>query len=313
MNNSAAILRALIVYAVCIPLAIVVGYIAVLAVNSPSYSNFISIGVLALILCAPILLRWHHPLLVLSWNLPVTIFFLQGKPTAWLPMLALSLGISVLQRAMNRNLRFIPAPQITWPLLCLTLVVLVTAKLTGGIGLHALGDPVMGGRKYVMLLAGIFSFFALTARRVPPHQAGLYVAMFFLGGCVNALGDLVSFIPRSFYFLFLFIPADPYSYTGSISTMRFAGVSVASSAVFSYMLARYGINGIFMARKPWRMAVFVFFFALSFFGGFRSTLLTCALIFLIQFFLEGMHRTKLLPIFAFVMALLRMNPFGNLQ
>ena len=61
MNNSAAILRALIVYAICIPLAIVVGFEAVSLVNSPSYSNFGAFGVLALILSAPILLRWHHP------------------------------------------------------------------------------------------------------------------------------------------------------------------------------------------------------------------------------------------------------------
>src|SRR5208283_3357662 len=102
MNNSAAILRTLIVYAICVPLAIVVGFTVVSAANSPSYSNFTMFGVLALILSIPILLRWHHPLLVLSWNLPLTVFFLQGKPTAWLPILALSLGISVLQRAMNR-------------------------------------------------------------------------------------------------------------------------------------------------------------------------------------------------------------------
>ena len=313
MNNSAAILKALIIYAICVPLALVVGYMAVLAVNSPSYSNYIAIGVLALLLSAPILLRWHHPLLALSWNLPLTVFFLPGKPPAWLPLLVLSLGISVLQRAMNRNARFIPAPQITWPLLCLMLVVLLTAKLTGGIGLHALGSEVMGGKKYIYVLAGIFSFFAITARRVPPHQAGLFVAMFFLGGCLNALGDLISFIPRSFYFLFLFIPADSYAYTGSVSTMRFAGVSAASSAAFSYMLARYGINGIFRAGKPWRMAAFMIIFALSLFGGFRSILLTCALIFLIQFFLEGMHRTQLLPIFAFVMVLLAVTciPMAN--
>jgi hypothetical protein len=300
MNNSAAILRALIIYAICVPLALVVGYMAVLAANSPSFSNFGMIGGLALLLCAPILLRWHHPLLILSWNLPLTMFFLPGKPSVWLPMLVLSLGISVLHRAMNRNARFIPAPQITWPLLCLTLVVLVTAKLTGGIGLHMLGDPVMGGKKYVMLLAGIVSFFALTARRVQPQQAGLFIAMFFLGGCVSVLGDLISFIPRSLYFLFLLIPADAYAYTGSISTMRFAGVSVASSAAFSYMLARYGINGIFMTGRPRRMMVFILFFALSFLGGFRSTVLISVLVFLIQFYLEGMHRTKLLPIFVFI-------------
>src|ERR1035438_5291649 len=106
MNNSAAILRALIVYAICIPLAIVVGYAAVSVANAPSYANFGAFGVLALILSAPILLRWHHPLLVLSWNLPLTIFFLPGAPQVWLPMVMVSLGISVLQRAMNKDKRF---------------------------------------------------------------------------------------------------------------------------------------------------------------------------------------------------------------
>ena len=47
-------------------------------------------------------------------------------------------------------------------------------------------------------------------------------------------------------------------------SMRFAGVGVVSSAIFSYMLARYGVNGIFGAGKPWRMVVFIVFFALVF-------------------------------------------------
>jgi hypothetical protein len=300
MNNSAAILRALIIYAVCVPLAIVVGYAVVSLASSPSYSNFSAFGVLALILSAPILLRWHHPLMVLCWNLPLTVFFLPGRPGVYLPMMVMSLGISVLQRAMNKNMRFIAAPQITWPLLCLTLVVLGTAKLTGGIGLHALGNSTMGGKKYVYLLAGILGYFAFTARRIPPHQAGLYVAMFFLGGCVSVMGDLIALIPSSFYFIFLLFPFDSYAYTGLAGTMRFAGVSVMSSAIFAYMLARYGINGIFRTGKPWRVVAFVLFSTVGFFGGFRSMLLNCALLFLIQFFLEGMHRTKMLPIFAFI-------------
>jgi hypothetical protein len=299
MNNAAAILRALIVYAICIPLAIVVGFVTVSLVNSPSYSNFGIFGVLALILCAPILLRWHHPLLVLSWNLPLVIFFLKGSPGLYLPMMFVSLGISVMQRTMDKNKRFIPAPQITLPLACLALVVLATAKMTGGIGLHALGSSVMGGKKYVFLLAGILGYFALTARRIPPHQAGLYVALFFLGGVVSVIGDLVSFIPRSFYFIFLIFPPDLASYTGSESTMRFAGVSGMSAAIFSYMLARHGIRGIFLAGKPWRMAFFMLFSTLILFGGYRSMLLGCALLFAILFYLEGLHRTKLLPILAF--------------
>jgi hypothetical protein len=42
-------------------------------------------------------------------------------------------------------------------------VVLVTAKLTGGIGLHSLGNDTAGGRSYVLLLMGILGYFALTA------------------------------------------------------------------------------------------------------------------------------------------------------
>ena len=170
-------------------------------------TSFGEFGVLALILSAPILLRWHHPLLVLSWNLPLVIFFLPGRPPMYLAMVFLSLGISVLQRAMNKNMRFIAAPQITMPLLCMAAVVLVTAKLTGGIGLHALGDPVMGGKKYVFLLAGILGYFALTAQRISPHQAGLYVALFFLSSCIAVMGDSIAFIPSSFYFIFLVVPA----------------------------------------------------------------------------------------------------------
>jgi hypothetical protein len=299
MNNAAAILRALIVYAFCIPLAIVVGFATVSLVNSPNYSNFGTFGVLALILSAPILLRWHHPLMVLCWNMPLIVFFLKGSPSVCLPMLAVSLGISVMQRTMDKNMRFIPAPQITLPLVCLALVVVVTAKLTGGIGLHALGSSVMGGKKYIFLLMGILGYFALTARRIPPHQAGLYMAMFLLGTCLSIVGDLVSFIPRPFYFIFLIFPADMGAYIGSQSAMRFSGVGAAAAAIFSYMLARHGIKGIFLAGKPWRMAVFTLSGMLVLMGGYRSMLLGFALLFAILFYLEGLHRTKLLPILAF--------------
>jgi hypothetical protein len=295
MNNSAAILRALIVYAICMPLAIVVGYITVLLVNSPSYSNLVVIGGLALILSAPILLRWHHPLLVLCWNLPLTAFFLPGRPGVYLPMLAISLGISVLQRAVNRNHHFISAPQITWPLLCLILVALGTARLTGGIGLHSLGNETMGGKKYIELMAGILGFFAFTARRIPPHQAGLYMALFLLPFCVSVFSDLIAFIPSSLYFIYWFISPDLYAATGSENTMRLAGVATMGTALFAYLLARYGINGIFRAGKPWRVAALILCFTLVFWGGFRSGLVNCGLLFLILFFVEGMHRTKLLP------------------
>jgi len=299
MNNSAAILRALIVYAVCVPLAIIVGVSSVSLINSPNYSSFGEFGVLALILSAPILLRWHHPLLVLSWNLPMTMFFLPGNPGLYLPMMMVSLGISVLQRMVSKDKHFIPAPQITWPLLCLALVALGTAKLTGGIGLHMLGNAVMGGKKYVGLLAGILGYFALTARRIPPHQAGLYLALFLLPPCASIIGELVAIIPRSFYFLFWLFPADAYAMGGSAGLMRFAGLATLATTLYAYMLARYGISGIFRAGKPWRMVALIVFVALGFFGGFRSSLINGALIFSIIFYLEGLQRTRLFPILVF--------------
>jgi hypothetical protein len=299
-NNAPAILRALIVYAICVPVAIWVGYLLTSVADFSSRDPLIYAGLFVLLLCAPILLRWHHPLMVFCWNLPLVVFFLPGRPSVGLPMIVLSLGISVLQRATNRDMRFVSAPQITWPFLILTAIVLATAKLTGGIGLHSLGGDVIGGKKYVTLLVGVLGYFALTARRIPPRQAGLYVALFFLGGAFSAIGDLVSFIPSAFSFIFLFFPANGFGFGGAEANLRLAGLAATSLAVFSFMLARYGIRGIFLSGKLWRPFLFIIFSVSVLFGGFRSIVITCAMLFAIQFFLEGMHRTNLLPIFIFI-------------
>jgi hypothetical protein len=114
---------------------------------------------------------------------------------------------------------------------------------------------------------------------------------------------LVAFVPRSFYFIFLFFPPDAYALSGSEGSMRFSGVCWAATAFFYYLLARYGINGIFRASKPWRIVLCILPVALVLFGGFRSALPGLVLIFSIQFFLEGLHRTKLMPILALAAAL----------
>lgn len=78
---------------------------------------------------------------------------------------------------------------------------------------------------------------------------------------------------------------------------RFSYAAPFSNAVTSYMLAYYGIRGIFLGRKPWRWIIFGLVSAAGLMGGFRGFASALALVFAIQFFLEGMHRTKLLPIF----------------
>src|SRR5580700_11777097 len=131
MNNAPAILKSLIVYAVCAPLAVWLGY---LLTEPLDRSTLITAGLLTLALVFPLLLRWHQFLLVLCWNLPLMVFFLQGSPMIWLPMVTISLGISILQRAVKNDMRFISAPQITCPLIFMVVVVCVTAKMTGGFG-----------------------------------------------------------------------------------------------------------------------------------------------------------------------------------
>ena len=100
MNNAPAILRTLVIYAVIVPLALFIGY---MLANPLDTSTFMESSILGLVLVFPLLLRWHQPLLILSWNLSAILFFLPGRPDLWLAMAAVSLGISLLQRALGAS------------------------------------------------------------------------------------------------------------------------------------------------------------------------------------------------------------------
>ncbi len=178
MNNDpasiAAALRNIAVYAVCVVLAIVIG---VLMTNPLTYSSLGFVGFLCAVLFLPVLLRWHHPLMIFCWNTPIVLFFIKGSPKLVLGLITVSLAFSIMERALNQR-RFINVPQIAWPLLCMIGVVGITAKLTGGIGLHAFGSDVYGGKKYVFLIVAILGYFALVARPIPPEKARLYVTLY---------------------------------------------------------------------------------------------------------------------------------------
>jgi O-Antigen ligase len=297
-NNVPAILRTLITYAVCVPLAVFVGYILT---DPLDLSTFGLISILLLALVLPLLLRWHHWLLLLSWNLSFDLFYLKGQPPPWLVMTAVSLVIVILQGALSQQRRFIYVPQIILPLIAITAVMVLTAKLTGGFGLRAFGSEVYGGRKYVYALGAVLGYFALTSTRIPPNRIKLALALFFLGGVTAAIGDLYGVLPSFFNPIFWFFSPDPYAAaemaSGSTGVIRFAGIATASLAVLSYMQARYGIRGLFLSGKPWRWMIFIALFGTGMLGGFRIYVIEVAVAFLVQFFLEGMHRTRLLPIF----------------
>jgi hypothetical protein len=293
MNNTSAVLRSLITFAVIVPLALLFGY---LMTGPLDFSALLLIGIVASILAFPLLLRWHYGLLLFSINTSMAIFFLPSHPPMWLGMIPLSFVITILHRALSKDAQFIHVPQVTWPLLFLIAVVCFTAKMTG-MGVRVLGSDVYGGKRYIYLLCGILAYFALVARRIPPERAKWCIGLFFLGGLTNIIGDLLPYVPKWSYFIFWLFPPEGYDLATGLDpdAVRFAGVYRSVGFIVTVMLAIYGIRGIFSAGKYWRMILFCILFPVGLFGGFRTYIVVFGMLFLVQFFLEGLHRTRLFP------------------
>jgi hypothetical protein len=299
MTSAQSLVRSLLIYAICLPLAVFLGY---LLTTPADYGSILTLGTVIAFLCVPLLIRFHYPLMLVSWNMVAVLFFLPGRPPIWMAAIALSFAISFTQRILNKDMRGIQVPEISRPLIAMMLVILVTAQLTGGIGLRAFGGDVYGGRRYFALLLTILGYFALSAFPIPKERAYLYTGLFFLGAITLFIGDLSPLL-SGFQFIFWLFP--PYSVGGGfqVGITRLAGLTAASAAIYCYMLARYGIRGIFLSNRPTRMVLFMIFASMGLLGGFRSLVISFAGVFIVQFYLEGLHRTRFLPIVALAAAL----------
>src|SRR5262249_1551313 len=107
----------------------------------------------------------------------------------------------------------------------------------------------------------------------------------------------------NFYWVFLLLPVDTIThqvaadYSLTQDTLeRLTGLTAAAAAGFTFLMARYGIKGIFSLSRPWRILAFVTVVVASMFGGFRSIVIIFGLTFAVQFVLEGLFRTRLFPI-----------------
>jgi hypothetical protein len=313
-KNTPAILRSLVIFGLCIPLAAWIGY---LLAAPAERSTFIIGAILAFVMLTPLLLRWHHFLLITCWNLSLTIFFLPGSPPVWLLLTVLSLGLSVLHRTLNNEAHFLHAPEIARPLVFLLVVVLGTAELTGGIGLNSMGSGVTGGKNYILMIFGILGYFAVTAIQIPPHRVNRYIGLFFLINMSSSIGDFLVYLPSAFKFLYAFFPASAYNIDlkpGSLAfNPRYAGLGVSGMALFMFMNARYGVRGILLSGKPWRWILIGVAIVLVFLGGFRSHVILCSLVFITLFFLEGLHRTQAMPVLvmAGIIAITLLVPFAS--
>jgi hypothetical protein len=285
-------------YAVAIPLALILGFLA----SSPDPFSFAMVGTILLFLALPLFLKWHHALLIASWNTAFNLFFLPGQPDLWLVVAVGSFALSALNYFMFHK-PFIWVSEMAWPLLFLAFVVIGTACLRGGIGIRSLGGGKIGGRYYVYLLGAIIGFFALTAHQIPGTKGGKMTSVYFLSGTTYALCNIAFALGPAFYFMYYLVPAgvastQAASEAGVTDIDRIEGLAPSCTAVFCFLLAHYGIRGLFVWSKPWRLIFLILTVGASFFAGFRSVLLDLLLIFAFQFYLEGLWRTRWLPIFA---------------
>lgn len=299
MSNVPGSARAVLVYALILPLALVLGYVLA---NPMTVSSAGTVMIVLSVLALPLALKWHHQTMFLSWGMTAVLFFLPGSPPFWLVMAFLSLTLSLVQRALSREKQFILEPSLTWPLVFLTFVVLVTAELTGGFGMRMFGSDVVGGKRYVWIFAGIAGYAAMCGQRIPGNKAFLYLGLFFLGSLTDAIGTLVPFGPPELYWLALVFPVSSLEvasahdlspvFLGSQSVTRFFGLTVASLSLLCYLLGRQGMRGLM--SKPLKFSVFTTILILGSLGGFRSFFILAALTCLLVFYFEGLFRSRYL-------------------
>lgn len=323
MNNTIAIIRSIIIYGLCLPLAVYLGY---LLANPANRTSLAIIAVACLLPLIPALMRWHHLLLIVSWNMSMVLFFVQGAPYLWMAMTALSLTLTVLQQVLKRNVVFYGRRSVVLPLLFLAMVIVGTAQLTGGIGLASFGGSAYGGKRYVQLLCAIAGFFAIVSHRIPLERANLYIGLYFLSGLTSMIGSLAPWIPGGLRIIYALFPVDNTNLlTGQINTdyLRLSGLTVAAMSVLCFILARYGITGLlgvgerarflpfqfkggFGINQPWRMLVFIGLCAVALGGGYRSQLICIILYGVMLFYLEGLFRSKLTPVLLLLAVLIPM-------
>jgi len=298
MANTINIPKTHLIMGLCLPLAVMLGYFLAEPMDSGSMAVVVFVLV---VLSVPLLMKWHHPILILSWNAIINPVFLPGRAPLWLFVAAASLLVAIVNRATSPDERFINVPSLTRPLLALMAVVVMTAVMTGGFGVRSLGGTRYGGKGYFYIFAAVAGYFALTSKRIPASRAWLYAALFFLPGATAIIANLAFAAGPKLYFLFeFFSPELTVDQVGRSvfqdDIVRIAGLTCVAPALYSYLLARFGIAGLLNLKKPLRLLLFLVAIAASLLGGYRGGLLLFAFTFVFFFYFEGLHRTRYLPI-----------------
>jgi hypothetical protein len=297
MTNNPALARSLLVYVICLPVAIFLGFLLSDPLDKQNAGIF-AVGLLLLLL--PVLLRWYHAWLITIWNMTITFIYMPGMLPGWMPMACIAFAVAVGHYVMNRERKFLPSYSVSSSLVFLGLVVFITAEMQGGLRFNAFGDEAIGGKRYVFIWVAILGFFALISQPIPPQKRRLYTALFLIGSLTTALNDLSSMIGPLGNVLFIFFPGA--SSSGTLSPFmqenmeRLGGIATGCTAIVFTLAAIYGIEGVLNIRKIWRPVLFFSALVMCVFGGYRSILLIVGMTLVLVFCFEGHLRSRLTPI-----------------
>jgi hypothetical protein len=296
MTNNPAIVRSLLVYMICLPVAILLG---VLLGDPLDKHNVVMFGVGALLLLLPLLLRWYHAWLIAIWNMTVTFIYFPGLLPGWMPMACLAFVIAVGHYVLNRERKFLPSESVSLSLFFLAVVVVITAKARGGLGFNAMGDESVGGKRYLFMWVAVLGYFALISQPIPPQRRRLLVTLFLLGSATSVLNSLSTMIGPLGNVLFIFFPGANVATSNPFeqeNMERFGGFAVGCVAVIFTLIALYGIEGVLNVRKIWRPILFFSAMTATAFGGYRGILVIVALTLILVFYFEGLLRSRLMPV-----------------
>lgn len=314
-NSSFTVTRTQLMWAVCLPVAVIVGYLLADPVANGSMAVLVMLGT---VLCVPIILRWHHPLLVLCWNAAIVFNYFSDSVYFWMFLAVVGFTIGILNRATNPRYQFLVPRSVLWPAVFLGGVVVFTAVLTGGLGMRILGSEQYGGRSYFYILFALLGMFALAGQRIPLKWARTSVFLFFLAGATCAAGNILYMIGPVAYPLFAFFPLTQ-AYGQAVTennlltqnAVRIGGFGLASAAVVAAFMARWGFRGVFTLRRPHRILIPITVIGIGAYSGFRSSLILTILLVAAVWWLEGReHRQTLVAGLAMgVVAALCILPF----
>lgn len=312
MASTFAITRNHLIFGICLPLALLLGY---LLADAQDPMSLFFVGITGTVLSIPLLLKWYHPLLIICWNMNAAPA-LPGRPSLWAVMAVVTLLFAVLNRTLSLEHRVAPVRELTRPLIVLFVVIVITALAAGGIGIGMLRSSTVGGRNYFYLFTAILGFFALSSRVIPPGRAKFYLSLFFLPGVISLITMVPQWLGPLAPVVGLLFPLGsdgdlaPNTDLTDSDQFRLNGIVHATAMVFFWLLSRVGVRGLFDITKPWRAILMVVLFTASTLGGFRSVAIFMGLVFGALFVIEGLWRTRLMLVMGVVVVIFGVLLFG---